>query len=419
MSKKEEKKLEPEILEAQFVDDSGDDGDNEDSDDGYATMKPDENAPKPVPFDKKNPNDVPNEFTKIMKDLLKDLLTTFPEYGELFNSDPLFKNVFDLEPCSNKMKQLFDYCSAVFPERFFDILYQNDEIFKDDKMNTKFLPNIDFKDLWKEDLGDRTRTIIWKYLQLILFSIVGSQTEGKSFGDTAKFFEAIDETEFKTKLEETINQMADIFDSSNNSSTDCSNINIKDLPNAEKLHDHITGLLEGHLGRLAKEIAEETASEMNLNLTDVTSVSDVFQQLFQNPGKLMKIVKKVGTKLDDKLKSGEIKESELLKEATELMGKMGKTPGMKNMNSLFGEMGLPIGRKSKINKSAFQAHMQRQMRAAKMRERMKSKLVQRKSQQQSIKPTSQISNSWLPDSYNQEKPLRFKKKKKKKKKTKK
>ena len=223
----------------------------------------------------------------------------------------------------------------------------------------------------------------------------------------------------QTKLEETINQMADIFDSSNNSSTDCSNINIKDLPNAEKLHDHITGLLEGHLGRLAKEIAEETASEMNLNLTDVTSVSDVFQQLFQNPGKLMKIVKKVGTKLDDKLKSGEIKESELLKEATELMGKMGKTPGMKNMNSLFGEMGLPIGRKSKINKSAFQAHMQRQMRAAKMRERMKSKLVQRKSQQQSIKPTSQISNSWLPDSYNHEKPLRFKKKKKKKKKTKK
>ena len=79
------------------------------------------------------------------------------------------------------------------------------------EINTKFLPNIDFKDLWKEDLGDRTRTIIWKYLQLILFSIVGSQTEGKSFGDTAKFFEAIDETEFKTKLEETINDLSKIF----------------------------------------------------------------------------------------------------------------------------------------------------------------------------------------------------------------
>ena len=94
MSKKEEKKLEPEILEAQFVDDSGDDGDNEDSDDGYATMKPDENAPKPVPFDKKNPNDVPNEFTKIMKDLLKDLLNNISRIRRhSFNSDPLFKNV--------------------------------------------------------------------------------------------------------------------------------------------------------------------------------------------------------------------------------------------------------------------------------------------------------------------------------------
>ena len=52
----------------------------------------------------------------------------------------------------------------------------------------------------------------------------------------------------------------------------------------------------------------------------------LFKELFKNPGKLMKIVKKVGSKLDEKLKSGEIKESELLKEASDLMKKMGNTP---------------------------------------------------------------------------------------------
>ena len=61
------------------------------------------------------------------------------------------------------------------------------------------------------DISDNTRTIIWKYLQLILFTLVNLQKNGETFGDTAKLFEAIDETEFKNKLEETIEQMTEIF----------------------------------------------------------------------------------------------------------------------------------------------------------------------------------------------------------------
>ena len=34
---------------------------------------------------------------------------------------------------------------------------------------------------------------------------------GDSFKDTAKLFEAIDENEFRTKIEETVTQMQDIF----------------------------------------------------------------------------------------------------------------------------------------------------------------------------------------------------------------
>jgi hypothetical protein len=263
---------------------------------------------------------------------------------------------------------------------------------------------------------------------LILFSIVGSQTGGESFGDTAKFFEAIDENEFKSKLEETISQMTELFEKNDNK--DVSNIDIGDLPDPEELHNHISGLLDGHLGRLAKEIAEETASEMDIDLNDVSSVGDVFQKLFKNPGKLMKIVKKVGGKLDEKLKSGELKESELLKEAQELMKKMGKTPGMKNMNNLFGQMGMPIGRKTKINQNAFHAHMQRNIRQATMRERMKEKLEARKNTQTkniTHKPKTnkkKIESTWLPENYQVErtarsaKPPTKKKKKKKKKKNK-
>ena len=315
-------------------------------------------------------------FVKIIKDFLKDILLTFPEFEE--NLNQLLQNVKSAEPDDEMVEKLYEFFNKRYPERFFDILYQNDKIFEDDEIDTTFLPGINFKNIWKEDITEKTRNIIWKYLQLILFSIVGSQTGGESFGDTAKFFEAIDENEFKSKLEETINQMTELFE---NNDKDISNINVGDLPDPEELHNHISGLLEGHLGCLAKEIAEETANEMDIDLNDVSSVGDVFQKLFKNPGKLMKIVKKVGNKLDEKLKSGELKESELLKEAQELMKKMGKTPGMKNMNNLFGQMGMPIGRKTKINQNAFQAHMQRNIRQATMRERMKQKLEAKKSSQ--------------------------------------
>ena len=80
--------------------------------------------------------------------------------------------------------------------------------------------------------------------------------------------------------------------------------------------------MEGKLGCLAKEIAEETAQDLNIDVENTTSVDDVFKQLFQNPSKLMNLVKNVGSKLDNKIKSGAIKESELLQEASDLVNKM-------------------------------------------------------------------------------------------------
>ena len=67
------------------------------------------------------------------------------------------------------------------------------------------------------------------------------------------------------------------------------------------------------------------------------------------------MVKKVGKKLDEKLKSGEIKESELMEEASELMKKMKSMPGVKNMEQIFSKMGMPTGKNAKMNMSAMQS----------------------------------------------------------------
>ena len=41
-------------------------------------------------------------------------------------------------------------------------------------------------------------------------------------------------------------------------------------------------LLGGKLGNLAKQIAEETAGNLNLDMENVTDMNDVFQNLFYN-----------------------------------------------------------------------------------------------------------------------------------------
>ena len=369
----------------------------------------------------------PTEFYKIMKDLLTDLLTTFPEYNGLLSEGE--KKILEGDVSGN---ELFLYCCEVFPGRFFDILYKKEEIFQNEEINTKFLPNIDFKYFFEQNISESTKDTLWKYLQLILFSISGTLTASDSFGETAKLFEAIDEGELKSKLEETMAQMGDMFKDGNifkglSGETfepfDMSGVNMEDMPDAEQMQEHINGLLGGKLGTLAHEIAEETASELNVDMEDATNVGDVFQKLFKNPGKLMNMVKKVGTKLDSKLKSGEIKESELMEEASELMEKMKNMPGMKNMDKILGQMGLPTGGKnSKVSMGAFQSQMKANIGKAKQRERMLRKLEERKKQreQQQQYTTSSWGNNENPiEKTSRDAPPNKKKKKKKKKKNRK
>lgn len=341
---------------------------------------------------KSNDNEMPDEFLKIMKDLYGDLITTFPEYKDRL--EPLYADLNSGDSDLESVQSLFEYCKKIYPERFFDLLYQNEDIFDKPDINTHFLPNIDFKEIWNEDITDNTRNIIWKYLQLICFSVVNTETSKDSFGDTAKLFEAINEDELKKKLTETMEQMSGVF----NMGEDISGIQMPDIsekmsgeiPNPDELHSHISGLLDGKLGRLATEITEDTMKEFQ-DISGVNSMDGIFKVLFKNPGKLMNMVKKIGGNLDSKIKSGEIKESELIEEASELMKKLENMPGMKNMKEMMSNMGMPMGGGGKLNMGAMKGQMKRNIGKAKTRERLRKKLEQRKQNaEQEISSDEQI-----------------------------
>lgn len=387
--------------------------------------------------------DISTEFQTIILDFLRDIDCSFPEYRETLA--PYLGFSHEMKPMPNELYiELFTHCRSVYPVRFFDILYKNDAMFAPaadasadiDPENpaggagaatekattttsTEFLPGVDFRDIWAtEDITDNTKDIIWKYLQLILFSIVNNLSDMGSFGDTAKLFEAIDNSELKTKLEEVIGEMGSMFegggDGGAGSSQQQPNLDetfkkatefmnrafeegeqqhqqhqqqhggpngpsASSMPDANSIHEHLSSILNGKIGKLAKEIAEETAADLNLDMENETSMKGVFQQLLKNPGKLSGIIKTVGTKLDTKLKSGELKESEIMQEASELMSKMKNMPGMNNLASMLSKMGMSVpgggmGGGAKVNFGAMQSQLNRNMKQAQMRERLLKKV---------------------------------------------
>jgi hypothetical protein len=285
--------------------------------------------------DQDNSTEITEDFVKVVYDLINDILFAFPEFKQGLHLD--LHNIKETKD-EDSVQAVYEHIKRVFPERFFDILYKNEDMFSNSEINTEFLPGIDFKDLWKADISDNTKDTIWKYLQIILFSVIGKVDSHESFGDAAKLFEAINEDELKKKLEETMNNLQNMM--GEDGPIDVSGINLDQLPKPDDIQDHISGLLDGKLGKLAKEIAAETAAELNIDAENATSVNDVFTSLFKNPGKLMSLVQNVGGKLDSKIKSGEIKESELMQEASQLLSKMKDIPGMGDIQSLMKKMGM-------------------------------------------------------------------------------
>lgn len=335
-------------------------------------------------------NSIPEKFPSVINDFLADLTIAFPEYKFLW------ENLTD-------MNEIYKHCLTIYPERFFDILYQNDEIFlPTSETNTMFLPNVEFKMLFSvPDISENTKQALWKYLQLILVTIMGNIQSSASFGDAASLFEGINEEDLQSKLAETISGLSDFFkglpkEGSPENQEAFENMekafeetftsgDSGSMPNVDDLHEHIKGLFDGKIGCLAKELAEELSGDV-MNMFDdgsgnVKNTGDILKKMMKNPAKIMELVKKISSKLDDKMKSGNISQEEIMKEAGDLMSKMkGMGNGkdfqnmMQNMMKTMGPMMGGAGKGAKMDMGKFNTMMGQH--AAK--ERMRAKLQERK-----------------------------------------
>ena len=391
-------------------------------------------------------------FYKIFKDLIIDLNNCFkdkigliiqnnkdyqtiihyclPDYKDNMNADE-YVNSVELASLSSdfmgSINNIYEYCKRTFAVRSIDILYQNEDIFLNKPnvkvneenpqiINTMFLPDIEFSDLYYDDTSEKTKQTLWKYLQLILFNIITTIDDIAFFGDSLELLKIIDGDKFSSKIQDTIEELskmfsfkentdtsnetnipdfAKMFDASSNqfdmfsdilndlsgnlnnetSNNETSNNTDYTIPDKDELFSHINKLINGKIGSLAKEIAEETTKDMDLDTDNITDVNDVLKGFMKNPAKLLGLIGKISNKINSKMKDGSLKESELLEEATNIFKNMKSMPGMGNFSDIMKSMNLDqfMPKGGKINPSAFQNMMEQNVKMSKMKERMKRK----------------------------------------------
>jgi hypothetical protein len=367
----------------------------------------------------------------IIIDFTNDLTKVFPEYAFLWEK---WLSADDAE--YEKLNQHF---IAVFPERFFDIMNSNMEIFSPESdANVMFLPDVDFKLLFNcPGVSDGTKTSMWKYLQLLLFTVLGSMKDTTNFGETLDMFESMNETDLQDKMKETMEGLEDFFkgmgsnsnsfdqgpssDGTSLDGTSSEHGSLPDgtssdgtsseqgssssdpssehgflpkgfkLPKAEIIQEHMKILMEGKLGKLAKELTEEFTGDLKdvfdeNEETKDKSMKEIMAQLMKDPKKLMGIMKKITDKLQNKMQSGDISQDELMKEVATLVEKFKEMGGgddfIKNFtNGPFAKMFKNMAAGAGMNpntvvqmgkQSAMKERLRKKMEERKMREALAS-----------------------------------------------
>ena len=344
----------------------------------------------------------------IVIDFTNDLTKVFPEYAFLWEK---WLSADDAE--YGKLNQHF---MAVFPERFFDIVNCNMEIFNGETP-LMFLPDVDFNLLFNcVGVSDGTKTSMWKYLQLLLFTVLGDMQDTTNFGKTLNMFESIDETELQTKMKETMEGLDDFFKDFSTKDLSTKDLSTKDvgtedsdtngsgasesgasesgasgasgstgfkLPKPEFIQEHMKILMEGKLGKLAKELTEEFTEDLKDVFDETTnehSMKDIMAQFMKDPKKLMGIMKKITDKLQNKMQNGDISQDELMGEIGGLVEKFKQMGGgedfIKNFtNGPFAKMfknmagGASMNQMAQMGKqSAMKERLRKKMEEKKMRE---------------------------------------------------
>jgi len=198
------------------------------------------------------------------------------------------------------------------------------------------LPSIDFYTIWNDEgFTEGDRKTLWQYLHSMYIFAFEHKRPGE-FSNTIQHFKekSLDLSTLKPETQTFINILDKLTNDYENPD---SNVELDDEEeDSGGLLDGLGGfdlpeLLNSNIGNLAKEIASEIdPKSLNINMENPQEMLKNLMSGKLEEGKdggIMNLVKTITDKVQSKVASGEVNETELFGEAQKLMKKLGKKGG--------------------------------------------------------------------------------------------
>jgi len=268
-------------------------------------------------------NDNLQQFTKTIKINYPDQSNRIDQYYDYSNPGDKYLNEF------------ITNCSTIGD----DISSKNEIIFSKDRT---ILHNIDFYSIWNDEkLTDVQKENIWKYLHT-LYIFAYEHIKNVDFKTVVKELKQMGSDE---NIDEHTRTFMNIVDTLTHKYKECPESQIEDLddsPTSDTFNIPTPDLFGGVIGNLAKEIAEEIDPE-KINLEDPgellkSLLSGNFDENNDDSG-VMNLIKDITGKIQNKISSGNLNETDLFAEAQNVMKSFGGGGGGKaNPMDMFNNM---------------------------------------------------------------------------------
>tara|TARA_B110000285_G_scaffold196831_1_gene228043 strand:- start:8 stop:907 length:900 start_codon:yes stop_codon:yes gene_type:complete len=249
------------------------------------------------------------KFNFYLKTFLQELITIFPENKDSFTQN--YSLVLETDNV-NSDEYVKEYMLGVSPYHS-DISQKNNKLFLGDN-ELKFLRDTDFRNLWTKDLSDSTRENIWKYLQTLY--VLGKKIvpEDDDVNQMLNELNALNNDEqTKSNIENHQKEMMDMIE------------NISKITEKEQEKGDKPGVQQLFNNGIISDIAKELTNELDLDKLDLgnpQNMNEAFSNIMGGAGgnNFFDLISKVGEKIQSKVESGQINQTDLISEAQKMMG---------------------------------------------------------------------------------------------------
>jgi hypothetical protein len=249
--------------------------------------------------------DIHDKTSQLFKSFINDLIMVYPEYNDSLSKN--YNELLDLLKIEINNEKLRTFLKIInkYSEK---ISNMDEDLFK---FEDEILIDIKFKDLWKDDISEKNKETIWKYLQSFCLINININTSNK-------IEETIQNINDKKKIDKKIVKDLKNFKKIKDNS-DADTENLKEIDESfDSINDMISNTM---IGDLAKEITEDL--NINEDNHDITSIL--------NPEKMSELYKTINEKIQTKINSDGVNKDKLVSEAGDICNNMKTTPLFSNM----------------------------------------------------------------------------------------